>query len=200
MLEYSRGWGTAGTDYEAKILGQADRAIALAPENMWAHNAKSLYLTISQRANEGLRAAEAGLAIKPDDPPLRRARGMAEIVLGYYEQAISDVQQAMRLSPHDPRIGLWLDDLGNAELGLGHYDAAIDEYHKAIDAGWRAYQPYRGLAAAYALEGKKEEATPALAEARRLNPELTLKWLQTNTGANIPPLVDGLRKAGLPEE
>jgi adenylate cyclase len=200
MLEYSRGWATAGTDYEAKILGQADRAIALAPENMWAHNAKSLYLTISQRANEGLRAAEAGLAIKPDDPPLRRARGMAEIVLGYYEQAISDVQQAMRLSPHDPRIGLWLDDLGNAELGLGHYDAAIDEYHKAIDAGWRAYQPYRGLAAAYALEGKKEEATPALAEARRLSPELTLKWLQTNTGANIPPLVDGLRKAGLPEE
>jgi tetratricopeptide (TPR) repeat protein len=125
---------------------------------------------------------------------------MAEIVLGHYEQAISDVQQAMRLSPRDPRIGLWLDDLGNAELGLRHYDAAVDEYHKAIDAGWRAYQPYRGLAAAYALEGKKEEATPALAEARRLNPELTLKWLQTNTGANIPPLVDGLRKAGLPEE
>ena len=59
---------------------------------------------------------------------------------------------------------------------------------------------YAGLAAAYALEGKMDEAKTALAEARRLNPELTLKWLQTNTGANIPPLVDGLRKAGLPEE
>jgi adenylate cyclase len=31
LLEYTRGWTTAGTDYEAKILGQADRAIALAP-------------------------------------------------------------------------------------------------------------------------------------------------------------------------
>ena len=52
---------------------------------------KSLYSTISQRPNEGLSAAEAGLAIKPDDPPLYRARGNAELVLGRYEQAISDV-------------------------------------------------------------------------------------------------------------
>ena len=199
LLEYTRGWGTAGADYEAKILGQADRAIALAPDNVRAYYVKSLYLTSSQRATEGLSAADAGLAINPDDPPLRRARGAAEVVLGRYEQAISDVQQAMRLSPRDPRIGLWLVDLGNAELGLGHFDAAIDKYHKAIDAGWRAYQPYRGLAAAYALDGNREEATSALAEARRLNPQLTLKWEQTNS-VNIPPLLEGLRKAGLPEE
>ena len=199
MLEYTRGWATTGTDYEAKILGQADRAIALAPDNMWAYNVKSLYLSTSRRANEGLSAADAGLAIKPDDPPLRRARGAAEIVLGRYEQAISDVQQAIRLSPRDPRIGLWLVTLGDAELGLGHVDAAVDEYHKAIDAGWRAYQPYRSLAAAYALGGKMEEATSALAEARRLNPQLTLKWEQTHS-VNIPSLLEGLRKAGLPEE
>ena len=173
LLEYLRGWTTAGTDYEAKILGQADRAIALAPDNIWAHNAKSLYLTLSQRPNEGLGAAEAGLAINPDYPPLLRARGNSRNFLGRYEQAISDLQQAMRLSPRDPRIGLWLVDLGDAEIGLGHFDAAIDEYQKAIDAGYRAYLPYTDLAAAYALDGKMEEATSALAEARRLNPELT---------------------------
>jgi hypothetical protein len=96
-------------------------------------------------------------------------------------------------------MALWLDDLGNAELGLGHLDAAVDKYHEAIGVGWRTYQLYRGLAAAYALEGKMEEATSALAEARRLNPELTLKWQQTHS-THIPSLVDGLRKAGLPEE
>jgi adenylate cyclase len=198
-VEYTRGWATAGTDYEAKILGQADRAITLAPDNVWAYYVKSGYLTISQRANEGLSAADAGLAINPDDPPLHRARSLAENALGRYEQAKSDVQQAIRLSPHDPMIGIWLLSLGDAELGLGHFDAAIDEYKKAIDAGWRAYQPYRGLAAAYALDGKMEEATSALAEARRLNSALTLKWLQTHS-PNVPPLIEGLRKAGLPEE
>ncbi len=198
-MAYSRGWTTPGTDYETKILGQADRAIALAPDNVWAYNVKSLFLTVSQRANEGLSVADAGLAINPDDPVLYRARGLAENALGRYEQAKSDVQQAIRLGPRDPRIGLWLDSLGDAELGLGNFDSAINEYRKAIDAGWRAYQPYRGLAAAYALAGRKEEATSALAEARRLNPELTVKWMETHS-SSVPPLLEGLRKAGLPEE
>jgi hypothetical protein len=51
---------------------------------------------------------------------------------------------------------------------------------------------------AYALDGKMEEAMSALAEARRLNPQLTLKLLQTNS-LSIPPLLEGLRKAGLLE-
>ena len=32
FIEYIFGWGNPGTDYDAKILGQADRAIALAPD------------------------------------------------------------------------------------------------------------------------------------------------------------------------
>jgi regulator of sirC expression with transglutaminase-like and TPR domain len=82
-------------------------------------------LTFSQRPNEGLSAADAGLAINPDDPPLHFARGVAENNLGGYQQGMSDVQQAIRLSPRDPRIGLWQSSLGDAELGLGHLDAAM---------------------------------------------------------------------------
>jgi cytochrome c-type biogenesis protein CcmH/NrfG len=105
----------------------------------------------------------------------------------------------MRLSPRDPFAGFWYVFLGDAELGLGHFDAAIDAYHKSIDLGYRAFQPYVDLAAVYALQGKMEEATPALAEARRLNPKLTIKWLQT-VAPNLPPLFEGVRKAGLPQE
>jgi len=50
-----------------------------------------------------------------------------------------------------------------------------------------------------ALEGKIEEAKPALAEACRLNPRLTVKWLRT-VAPNLPPLFEGARKAELPEE
>ncbi len=95
---------------------------------------------------------------------------------------------------------MWLANLGDAELGLGHVGAAVDKYHEAIDAGSRSYQPYRGLAAAEALEGKMEEATSALTEARRINPELTLKWLQTHSSNTPRQLTEGQRKAGLPEE
>ena len=127
------------------------------------------------------------------------ARSTAKSSLGQFEQAKSDAQQAMRLSPRDPFIGLFHVQMGDADLGLGHFDAAIDEYHKATDAGFRPFFAYSNLAAAYALEGKMDEAKSALAEARRFNPKLTVKWMIAHT-PNLPPVFEGLRKAGLPEE
>ena len=56
------------------------------------------------------------------------------------------------------------------------------------------------MAAAYAQAGKMDEAKSALAEARRLEPNLTIKWLHASAAPNLPPLYDGLREAGLPEE
>jgi hypothetical protein len=61
------------------------------------------------------------------------------------------------------------------------------------------YRETGGLAAAYALQGKIDEARAALAAARRNNPTLTIKYL-IRTAADFPALIDGLRKAGLPDE
>jgi predicted Zn-dependent protease len=58
---------------------------------------------------------------------------------------------------------------------------------------------YAFLAAAAALQGNDAEAKTALAEARRLNPQITTKWLTAHT-LTAPLIIDGLRKAGLPEE
>ena len=44
-----------------------------------------------------------------------------------------------------------------------------------------------------------DEAKAALAEARRLNPEITIKWMKEHT-KNLTAVLEGLRKAGLPEE
>ena len=52
---------------------------------------------------------------------------------------------------------------------------------------------------AYAHAGKMDEAKAALAEARRLNPAITVKWMKEHT-PNLPAVFDGLRRAGLPEE
>ena len=187
------------TDYDAKVIGQADRAIALAPDTMAAYWAKSIQLFFSHRFDEALRTTDAGLAINPNYAALYAPRSLANASLGRFEQAKSDAQQAMRLSPRDPLIGLFHVHLGSAELGLGHFDAAIDQYHNATDAGYRPFFVYANLAAAYALEGKMDEAKTALAEARRLNPKLTVKRLQS-VAPNIPAIFEGLRKAGLPEE
>jgi adenylate cyclase len=199
VVEYSYGWTNPETDYDAKILGQADRSIALARDNVYAYTWKSVYLTISLRPNDGLRVANAGLSIYPNAAYLYGIRGTAETYLGQFEQAKSDVERAMRLSPSDPRTGQFHSWLADAELGLGHFDAAIDEANKAIDAGWHVWYPYLNLAAAYALKGDIDHAKASLAEARRLNPKLSVKWLVERKPV-LEPAFDALRKAGLPEE
>jgi adenylate cyclase len=199
VYEYMYGWTNPETDYDAKILGQADRAIALAPDNPYSYTAKSTYLTYSNRPSEALGVANAGLAHRPNVFVLYSARSGAEISLGRFEAAKSDAQQALRLNPRGPTTGIAHLSLGSAELGLGNFDAAINEYHLAIDAGFRNAAAYASLAAVSALVGKMEEAKSALAEARRLNPNLTVKWRIAH-GPNIPALFEGLRKAGLAEE
>jgi tetratricopeptide (TPR) repeat protein len=96
-------------------------------------------------------------------------------------------------------MGFWLFAIGDVELEEGHYDAAIDGMHKAIEGGYGNFLPYSDLAAGYALEGKMDEAKSALAEARRFNPSLTVKWAIAHS-PDAPKWFEGLPKAGLPEE
>ncbi len=199
MSEYALEPNDPETDYDAKVLGQVDRSIALARDNTWAYEVKSVYLNISRRPNDALRVANAGLAVDPNDALLFAWRSNAESYLGQFEQAKLDVQQAMRLSPRDPRIGSWHNLMADAELGLSRFDAAIDAASKSIDAGFRFFYPYLNLAAAHALKGDIDQAKGPLAEARRLNPKLSVKWL-TARKPILQPAFDALRKAGLPEE
>jgi adenylate cyclase len=199
MIDKVFGWRVPDVDYDAKVVGLADRSIAIDSQEARPYFTKSIYLTNGNHPIEGLRAAEAGLAVNPNDAGLHAARGLAENYLGHFEQGIAEVQQAMRLSPRDPSTGAWHDFEAEAELGLGHFDAAIEEANKAIDAGYRVFLSYTMLTVAYALDGNLEEAKVALAEARRLNPKLTVKSMHERY-PDFPWLSEGLRKAGLPEE
>jgi adenylate cyclase len=199
-IEYLMGWGNSGTDYNAKILGELDRAMALDPDYVDSYTNKSNYLAVSRRADEALRVADAGLAVNPNIPWLFVSRAFAELSLGRFDDAKSDMQQAIRLSPRDPTITFFHVGLGDAEIGAGRPEAAMVEYRMALDAGDHTYWVYANLAAAYALLGKMDEAKPLVAETLRLNPSFTVKWFQNHTAYVIPKRDEGFRRAGFAEE
>jgi adenylate cyclase len=200
FTEFLFGWGKSETDYDAKILGLADRAITLAPDYYRPYEFKSVYLSISHRSDETVSAASAGLAVNPNQPNLYAARATGEISLGHFDQAKSDVQQAIRLSPHDPFKTIWDTNLGDIEIGAGRPEAAIVEYRKSLDASDHTYWNYANLAASYALLGKMEEAKPFVAETLRVNPSFTIKWFREHVPYDLPTRDEGLRKAGFAEE
>ena len=78
FLEYLNRWGEPGTDYEAKVLGEANRAIAIDPRNVRAYFAKAQFLTFSGRSSEALSVTDAALAANPNYALLDMARGIAE--------------------------------------------------------------------------------------------------------------------------
>jgi adenylate cyclase len=199
FYEYLSGYGDPGIDYDAKILRQADRAIALAPDYDRPFAAKSGYLSLSGRYDEAIRAANAGLAVNPNDPDFRVTRAGAEISLGHFDEAKSDLQQAIRLSPHDPLVNVMTRQFGDIEIGSGRPEAAIVQYRKSLDAGDHSYWNYANLAASYALLGKMDEAKPYVAETLRVNPSFTIKWYREHA-EDIPKRTEGLRKAGFAEE
>ena len=122
-----------------------------------------------------------------------------------YEQGMSDLEQAIRISPRDSYIGIWYMQMGLELLARGRYAEAIEKGLKAVDSGYRTVLSYTALAAFYAAADRAPEAKAALAEAMKLNPKLSLAWFLR---AQLCPWVDGqskfpwkpLIKAGLPEE
>ena len=189
----------ADADYDATILGPADRAIVLDRSNIYAYRVKGQYLAVSGRPEDAVRALDAGLAVDPNAAGLLAMRSSPKDYLRRFEEAKSDIQQAMLLSPRDPAMSQWFNLRADTELGLGRFDEALEDVKKAVDGGYRNIYSYINLAAAHALKGELDEAKAAMAEARRLKPDLSIKWLMKHKPV-LQFAFDGLRKSGMPEE
>ena len=193
------GWSTAQGDTPAAQMELLTNALAINPTFALGYYVKSLALFLEKQYSEAVEAGRAGTTVDPNSAFSFFAMGRAEWPLGRCEEAIEHIKQSFKLSPRDPLSGVWHMNMGFGELCRGRIDAAIKEIKRAIDEGYRPYLPYAFLAAASALSGNGADAKTALAEARRLNPQLTIKWFEANT-VNTPMILEGLRKAGLPDE
>ena len=83
MIDAVYGWTSPDVDYEAKVIGQADRSIAIAPDDPLPYYAKSLYLSVVlNRTAEAQRAIDAGLALNPSSALLYYASGAGKFQAG----------------------------------------------------------------------------------------------------------------------
>jgi adenylate cyclase len=193
------GWSTAQGDTPAAQMELITNALAINPSFALGYYVKSIALFLEKQYSEAVEAGRGGTTVDPNSAFSFFAMGRAEWPLGRCEEAIEHIKQSFRLSPRDPMRGVWHMNIGLSELCRGRVNAAIEEIRRAIDEGYRPFLPYVFLAAASALSGNGADAKTALAEARRLNPQLTIKWFK-EAAVSTPMILEGLRKAGLPEE
>jgi adenylate cyclase len=137
--------------------------------------------------------------------------GWCKFLTGSIEEAIPLHEQAIRLSPRDPLIGIWYYRIGLAHLLQSRTDEAIPWLEKARNANSGHPHYHAWLAAAYGLNGDTERAAAELAEACRLNSDdrySSIARLRVVGPFGLPKVralseatfFAGLRLAGMPEE
>ena len=186
-----------------------NEALSLAPNHPWAHTWMGLTYIHTHRAQQTIAEAERALAL---DRNLAHARGgvlaTANIAIGRAEQVEGHVKEAIRLSPRDKDLYVWAMLAGQANLCLADDAAAVTWLRRSVEANRNFAITLFWLAAALANLGRQEDATATVDAALALDPSVTVGRLQGMlTGmsdsptfqAQIPHILEGLRKAGFPE-
>jgi len=205
-------YGSSSADADIKHAEElAAKAVASSPWSGLAHFAKAHVLRVQRRSAEAIPEYEAALAVNRNSVAALAAIGRCKIRIGPIDEGIAAQEQAIRLSPRDPRIWNWYFRIGEGYLLQSRIDDSILWLEKARNANPAPGFVRLYLASAYALKGETERAAAELAGARRLSGEgswPSIAILRAGSRYEAPTIralseaifLAGLRKAGLPEE
>jgi tetratricopeptide (TPR) repeat protein len=194
----------------------ASQAIAVDPNDWGSHGNKANILSIQGRFEESIAESERTLALDPTDVDIIATQAVNYLGLGQFQKSLEIWERAIRLSPLDPALFIWYGAKSSAYFWLKQYDQAIDWGRRSIAINPNYNPGAQGsLIAALGLTGHQEEAGEALQRFLALPSSgqlrTTAAWKaydEARSGEHIDPRVletndrriEGLRKAGMPEE
>jgi TolB-like protein/class 3 adenylate cyclase/Tfp pilus assembly protein PilF len=202
------------TDTPAADLERAETLIsdvlAASPRDPVAHFTRGQVLRAQSRYEAAIPEYERAVALNRNWVNAVAALGLCKFHVGAIDEAIPAQEQAIRLSPRDPRLPNWYWRIGMVHLLKARIDDAICWLEQARSANPRLAGPHAWLAAAFGLAGNSEGAVGELVEARRLSGDnryaTVASFKRANAlGAKLQTLAEetffaGLRLAGVPEE
>jgi TolB-like protein/class 3 adenylate cyclase/cytochrome c-type biogenesis protein CcmH/NrfG len=188
-----------------------EQVLTIAPRNLVAHQAKGQLLLVERRCAEAIREYETVLTYNHNLVYALSSLAVCKFVTGSEDEPIPILEQAIRLSPRDPGIGILYARVGFVHLLQSRTDEAIVWLEKARSANSQLIGPPTFLASAYGLKGDLERAGAELREVRKLSGNdrfSSIAGMRATSMFNVPALrtpfenilVAGLRKAGMPEE
>jgi adenylate cyclase len=182
----------------------ARRAVALDPVDAEAHSCLALTLWLRGDLEGALAEAGQALTISPNYAFAHALLGAALIFSGQPRVGIAAVQTAIRLDPHDPMLPSRLNHLTVGFYFCREYETAVEVAKQAIRSNPDYPVTYRWLAAALGQIGETDDAKKAMEKAIAIAPasfDMYVRnrapWMRREDHAHM---LEGLRKAGMPEE
>lgn len=202
----ARMWTDDPAALKSEMLEAGSRAVALDGNDSLSHVALGLAYLQTRDAGRAIGEHKAALALNPSSALAHWSYGVVLNRVDEFEQGIEHFDAAMRLSPRDPKTWQLLTFKASALYHLRRYEEVVAcareaTRHPTSDLIW----PFIHLAGACAHLGEAEEAAFAIRELQRRKPGLTLSWFrgwpnnQLKSPHVLAHIVDGLRKAGLPD-
>lgn len=147
-----------------------------------------------------IEMADRAVELNPNSYLAWSSRGWAHKIAGLPEEAVRSFERAIRMSPIDPLLHQTLIGMGYAFIELRRFDEAIVAGKRAQRQNPSYSAAYRCLASAFAHLGRDPEAREAAARLLETEPAFTISaWIARGGQSSSKLLIEGLRKAGLPE-
>ena len=186
-----------------KAKAAALRAVSLDREDPYARFALGNIHTTEHNFEAALEEFQAALALNPSFADAYQRLAFILVSLGRPQEALDQLNTCIRLSPQDVVIGICYTGYCLAHLSMHHYTEAIEWGRKALRQPMVPWVPYAFLIVALAHSGDVEEARAVVEELRSIRPDLSISHVRDRIvfvdEKMTEHLLDGLRKAGLPE-
>jgi class 3 adenylate cyclase/TolB-like protein len=189
------------------------KALARDPGYAPAHLVKAFLLQSQFRIEEAIVEDRRALELDPSLADAYWHIGFLMRRIGQFQASLESIDKAIWLSPDDPSRASWLADKAGTHLALKQYDHAIESARRGVAADPDQATPHFYLAVALALSGKEAQASEALQRYMALpgTARTLAGWNSTRTryiNEQTDPLyieywswlLEGLQKAGMPEE
>lgn len=136
-----------------------------------------------KRYEEAIHAFTAVLERDGCNAPARKNRFLAYLALGQFTNALSDVEELIKVNPQDVEA---LSSRALVHLNLKNYTEAIEDFNKALDIQPKNASTLAKRGRAYHCLGKLHEAISDFTSAIQLRPDdLTTRTLRANANRHL---------------
>ena len=194
----------ASDETSKRMVEATSRAVALSPNDAYAHSVHGIALRTLKQYDAADREAEQALTLAPNDPDVLFAVSVIKLGVGDYEGTVATVRRAWALDPFvNPLvIGAVLSQALFAQGKFEESKAAAQFCLQRVPTDARCQE---SLVRALGELGPRDDAEAAVSELLRLSPGYTVSEYLRRANKNrndsdaIERWANGLRTAGVPD-
>ncbi len=199
LVDAVYGWSKSPPKSIKRAFELAQKALSLDDSLARPHLTISKIYVLQRKYEKAIAEAQQTIELNPNGVWANDNLGWVLRCAGRPEEGIPWMEKSIRVNPITRVIVF--DHLGRAYFLAGRYEEAIAEYKTAVKLDPEFRDAHIGLAATYAMLGRKEESRTEASEILRIEPSFSIKKYERMMYFQVghEPEIEGLRKAGLPE-